>query len=130
MIFNHWGINLAGIVRALLVDLIHMELRQGASTITMQLARNLYFGYAQTFDRKIKEALTAIQIERTYSKEEILSMYLNITFFGNHAYGIRAAAKRYFNKDVEDLNIEEAALLIGILKGQTYYSLFVILSGL
>ncbi|HHE54570.1 MAG TPA: hypothetical protein ENL21_02230, partial [Caldithrix abyssi] len=120
--FNHWGINLAGIVRALLVDLIHMELRQGASTITMQLARNLYFGYAQTFDRKIKEALTAIQIERTYSKEEILSMYLNITFFGNHAYGIRAAAKRYFNKDVEDLNIEEAALLIGILKGQTYYS--------
>ncbi|MHB2150727.1 penicillin-binding protein 1A [Calditrichota bacterium LG25] len=120
--FNHWGINLTGILRALLVDLIHMELKQGASTITMQLARNLYFGYAQTFDRKIKEALTAIQIERTYSKEEILSMYLNITFFGNHAYGIRAAAKRYFNKDVEDLNVQEAALLIGILKGQTYYS--------
>ena len=120
--FHHWGINLTGIARALLVDLMHMEFKQGASTITMQLARNLYFGYAQTIDRKIKEALTAIQIERTYSKEEILSMYLNITFFGNHAYGIRAAAKRYFNKDVEDLTVEEAALLIGILKGQTYYS--------
>ncbi len=120
--YHHWGINLGGIIRALLVDLMHMEFRQGASTITMQLARNLYFGYAQTISRKIKEALTAIQIERTYAKDEILSMYLNITFFGNHAYGIRAAAKRYFNKDVEDLNIQEAALLIGILKGQTYYS--------
>ncbi len=120
--FHHWGINLEGIARALLVDLIHMDFRQGASTITMQLARNLYFGYAQNISRKIKEALTAIQIERTYSKEEILNMYLNITFFGNNAYGIRAAAKRYFDKDVEDLNVQEAALLIGILKGQTYYS--------
>ncbi|NOX88739.1 MAG: PBP1A family penicillin-binding protein [Calditrichaeota bacterium] len=120
--FNHWGINLAGIARALLVDLMHFDIKQGASTITMQLARNLYFGYAQTIKRKIKEALTAIQIERTYSKEEILSMYLNITFFGNNAYGIRAAAKRYFDKEVEDLNIQEAALLIGVLNGQTYYS--------
>lgn len=120
--FHHWGINLEGIVRALLVDLIHLDFRQGASTITMQLARNLYFGYAQNISRKIKEALTAIQIERTYSKEEILSMYLNITFFGNNSYGIRAAAKRYFDKDVEDLNVQEAALLIGILKGQTYFS--------
>ena len=120
--FHHWGINLEGILRALAVDLIHLDFRQGASTITMQLARNLYFGYAQNISRKIKEALTAIQIERTYSKEEILSMYLNINFFGNNAYGIRAAAKRYFDKDVEDLNVQEAALLIGILKGQTYYS--------
>ncbi len=120
--FHHWGINLTGIARALLVDLIHLDFKQGASTITMQLARNLFFGYKQTIERKIKEALTAIQIERTYSKEEILSMYLNITFFGNNAYGIRAAAKRYFDKDVEDLNVQEAALLIGVLKGQTYYS--------
>ncbi len=120
--FNHWGINLSGIARALLVDLMHFDFKQGASTITMQLARNLYFGHAQTIKRKIKEALTAIQIERTYSKEEILSMYLNITFFGNNAYGIRAAAKRYFDKEVEDLNVQEAALLIGVLKGQTYYS--------
>jgi len=120
--YHHWGINLYGIARALLVDITHFDFRQGASTITMQLARNLYFGYKQNINRKIKEALTAIQIERTYSKDEILDMYLNITFFGNHAYGIKAAAKRYFDKEVEDLDINEAALLIGLLKGQTYYS--------
>lgn len=121
--YSHWGINLSGVLRALLIDIIYLDpTRQGASTITMQLARNLYFGYEQTYARKIKEALTAIQIERTYSKDEILDMYLNITFFGNHAYGIKAAARRYFDKDVEDLDIHETATLIGILKGQTYYS--------
>jgi len=120
--YTHWGINLKGIARALMVDIAHMDFRQGASTITMQLARNLYFGYKQVWSRKIKEALTAIQIERTYAKNEILDMYLNITFFGNHAYGIRAAARRYFDKNVEDLNVQEAALLIGVLKGQTLYS--------
>ena len=120
--YHHWGINLSGIARALLVDLMHFDFRQGASTITMQLARNLYFGYKQELTRKIKEAITAIQIERTYAKNEILDMYLNITFFGNHAYGIKAAARRYFDKNVEDLTVPEAALLIGILKGQTFYS--------
>jgi len=120
--YNHWGINLMGIVRALLVDIINFEIVQGASTITMQLARNLYFGYAQRIDRKLKEAMTAIQIERTYSKNEILDMYLNINFFGNHAYGIKAAARRYFDKEVEDLEIQEASMLIGVLKGPTYYS--------
>lgn len=120
--YHHWGINLKGIARALMVDIAHMDFRQGASTITMQLARNLYFGYKQVWSRKIKEALTAIQIERTYAKNEILDMYLNITFFGNHAYGIRAAARRYFDKNVEDLNVQEAALLVGLLKGQTLYS--------
>ncbi len=120
--YKHWGINLNGVARALWVDISHLSFEQGASTITMQLARNLYYGLEQTLNRKIKEALTAIQIERTYAKNEILDMYLNITFFGNHAYGIKAAARRYFDKNVEDLNVEEAALLIGILKGQSYYS--------
>ncbi len=121
--YSHWGINMAGIARSLVFNLMHFDLKgQGASTLTMQLARNLYFGFAKSWNRKIKEALTAIQIERTYSKDEILNMYLNITFFGNHAYGIKAAALRYFNKDVQDLTVPEAATLIGILKGQTYYS--------
>lgn len=120
--YHHWGINLSGIARAVLVDISSMKFVQGASTITMQLARNLYFGYAQKIDRKIKEAMTAIQIERTYSKDEILDMYLNINFFGNHAYGIKAAAMRYFDKEVEDLEIQEAAMLIGILKGPSHYS--------
>jgi len=120
--YDHWGINLSGIARAILVDIVSFELVQGASTLTMQLARNLYFGYARRWDRKIKEAMTAIQIERTYSKNEILDMYLNINFFGNHAYGIKAAAKRYFDKEVEDLEVQEAALLVGVLKGPTAYS--------
>ncbi len=120
--FNHWGINLSGIVRALAVDLITLELEQGASTLTMQLARNLYFGYEKTITRKIKEALTAIQIERTYSKQEILEMYFNVNSFGSHAFGIQSAARRFFNKSVEDLTIDEAALLVGILKGPSYYS--------
>lgn len=120
--YNHWGINLSGIARALFVDIISFDIVQGASTLTMQLARNLYFDYAQRIDRKIKEAMTAIQIERTYSKNEILDMYLNINFFGNHAYGIKAAAQRYFDKEVEDLEVQEAAMIIGLLKGPTYYS--------
>jgi len=121
--YSHWGINLTGIARSLAFNLMHFDLKgQGASTITMQLARNLYFGFAKSWKRKIKEAFTAIQIERTYSKDEILNMYLNITFFGNHAYGIKAAALRYFNKEVEDLTVPESAMLVGVLNGQTYYS--------
>ena len=120
---NHWGINLAGILRAVIIDLIYLDpTKQGASTITMQLARNLYFGFEQTYARKIKEALTAVQIERTYAKNEILEMYLNFNFFGSNAYGIKSGARRYFDKPVEELEIQEAAMLIGILKGQTYYT--------
>ncbi|MCB0283054.1 MAG: PBP1A family penicillin-binding protein [Calditrichae bacterium] len=119
--YDHWGLDIYGIFRALIIDIIFFE-RQGASTITMQLSRNLYFGYEQTILRKIKEAITSIQIEKTYSKHEILEMYLNVNPFGNNTFGIQAAAKRYFNKNVEDLKVEESALLIGILKGQTFYS--------
>ena len=121
--YNHWGLNLSGIMRAVIIDIIYLDpTKQGASTITMQLARNLYFGFEQTYTRKIKEALTAIQIERTYAKNEILEMYLNFNFFGSNAYGIKSAARRYFDKSVEELNKDDAALLIGILKGQTWYN--------
>jgi penicillin-binding protein 1A len=90
----------------------------------MQLARNLNvgFGLERTWERKIKEIFTSIQIERTYSKKEILEMYLNINFFGSNSYGIQAAARNFFSKDVEDLTVEESALLIGVLKGQSLYN--------
>lgn len=120
--YSHWGINLSGIMRAIAVDIAHMGFKQGASTITMQLARNLYFGLEQTWARKLKEAMTAIQIERSYSKNEIIEMYLNVNSFGNNAFGIQAAARRYFDKNVEELNVEESALLIGLLKGPSRYS--------
>jgi len=120
---DHWGINISGIARSVIKNLMSFNLTgQGASTITMQLSRNLYFGFEKTWTRKIKEAITSIQVERTYSKQEILEMYLNINPFGNNAFGLKAAARRYFDKEVEDLTINDAALLIGVLKGQTYYS--------
>lgn len=118
---SHWGMDLQGLARAVYKIIVHFD-RQGGSTITNQLSRNLYFGYEQTFSRKIKEAITSIQLEKTYSKNEILEMYFNVNSFGNNAYGIQAAAKRYFNKDISELETHEAAMLIGILKGPSWYS--------
>ncbi len=121
--YSHWGINIFRVAKAVIKNILAFDIKgEGASTITMQLSRNLYFGFAKTWDRKIKEAITALQIERTYAKQEIISMYLNIVPFGNNAFGIKAASRRYFNKEAEDLDVSEAAMLVGILKGQSYYS--------
>ena len=120
--FDHWGVNVYSILRAMAMSVVNLDNIRGTSTITMQLSRNLYFGLERTWSRKIKEILTAIQIERTYSKKEIIEMYFNINFFGSNAYGIQAAAKTYFSKDVENLTVEESALLVGLLKGQTMYN--------
>jgi len=134
--FKHWGISLPDIARALVADLksvrIHFSDKfpyfldftvvQGGSTITQQLAKNLYFGTKQILTRKIREAITSIQIEKTYSKEEILEMYLNKMDFSNNAYGIQAASRLYFAKDVKDLNVAEAALLAGMLQNSYKYN--------
>lgn len=120
--YDHWGMDLNRIVVAALVNLSSMSIRQGASTITQQLARNLYLTTEQTIARKLKEALTALQIERTYSKREILEMYLTQAYFGHGAYGIESAAQRYFSKNASDLTLPECALLVGQLKAPTHYS--------
>ena len=122
--FHHWGVNLKSFLRALIISALKFEKPKGTSTLTMQLARNLNlgFGLERTWKRKIQEILTSIQIERTYSKREIIEMYLNINFFGSNAYGIQSAAKTFFSKDVEQLTLEESALLIGVLKGQSLYN--------
>jgi len=122
--FDHWGVDIQAIFRSIVIAIIRFEKIQGTSTLTMQLARNLNmgFGLERTWIRKIKEIFTSIQIERTYSKKEILEMYLNINFFGSNSYGIQAAAKNFFSKDVEELTVEESALLIGLLKGQSWYN--------
>lgn len=119
---NHWGLNPKRILKALLVDVISWRIAQGASTITQQLARMIFLDRKQTLERKIKEALTAIKLERTYSKEEILQMYLNQYYFGRGAYGISAAARTYFDKRVEELSVEDCALLVGLLKAPGRYS--------
>jgi penicillin-binding protein 1A len=120
--YQHWGIDIKRIPKVIAINLMSFRFRQGFSTITMQLARNLYFGFQKTLSRKFREIITAIQIERTYSKQEILEMYLNVAYFGLGVYGIQAAAKKYFDKDASDLTIEESATLIPILNLPAYYS--------
>ena len=120
--YQHWGINLLTVGRAAMVNLASFSIRQGASTITQQLARNLYLSHRRTFARKIRETLTAIEIERTYSKREILEMYLTQTYFGSGVYGIGAAAMKYFSKPVQKLTVSESATLIGILKAPARYN--------
>jgi penicillin-binding protein 1A len=122
--FSHWGVDVRALLRSAVVAMATFERAKGTSTLTMQLARNLNvgFGLERTFERKIKEIFTSIQIERTYSKREIIEMYLNINFFGSNSYGIQSAAKTFFSKDVEDLTVAESALLVGVLKGQSVYN--------
>lgn len=121
--YEHWGIRPAALIGAAVKSLIRLDLRpRGASTITQQLARNLYFTSKRSLTRKLREALTAIEIERYYSKDEILEMYLTQTYFGAGAHGIAAAASTYFSKSVPDLTVAEAALLAGIPRSPTRYN--------
>ena len=114
--YSHWGIDPVRILKAALIDLVHLRVVEGASTITQQLARNLYLNQEVNLTRKIREAITAIQIERTYTKEEILSMYLNDVYFGRGAYGLQSAAQLYFDESASDLTLPQGALLIGMLR--------------
>jgi penicillin-binding protein 1A len=119
--YSHWGLDPVRILSALAVDLIHMRIKEGASTITQQLARNLYLNQETTLTRKIREAITAVEIERTYTKQEILAMYLNDVYFGRGAYGIESAAQLYFDESASDLTLPQAALLIGMLRSPALY---------
>lgn len=120
--YDHTGFDLKGMARAVLANLEAGERTQGASTLTQQLARNLYLTHEKTWTRKTKEALFTMQLEMKYSKDEILNMYLNEIYYGHGAYGIEAAARMYFGKAAADLNLPESAMLAGIPKGPTYYS--------
>jgi penicillin-binding protein 1A len=122
--YSHWGVDLRRVPKVILINLLSFRFSQGFSTITMQLARNLFseLGFEKTITRKLREILTAIQIERTYSKQEILEMYLNVSYYGHGIYGIQAASKKYFNKDVQDLTVEEGATLVPVLNLPAFYS--------
>ena len=122
--YNHWGIDSRSILRAIVVNIISLGYEQGFSSLTQQVARTLYdtIGFKKTIIRKIKEIITAIQIERTYTKDEILEMYLNNVHFGHGTYGVQSAAKRYFGKDAGLLNLGESAMLVGILPAPARYS--------
>lgn len=120
--YEHTGFDPVGIARAIVTDLSAGRAREGASTITQQLARNLYLSADQTVERKAREIVYAVQLERTYSKKQILALYLSRVYFGGGAYGLEAASQRYFNKPASRLTIREAAILAGVLKSPTNYN--------
>lgn len=120
--YSHEGFDAVGIARAIVSDLSKGRAAQGASTITQQLARNLFLSSDRTLERKADELLYAIQLERTYSKQQILGLYLSRVYFGAGAYGIEAASERYFNKPAARLSVREAAILASLMKSPTNYN--------
>ena len=122
--FQHAGFSVRGIFRALLEDLRTRRASQGASTLTQQLTRGVFLTQQKKLIRKIREIILAVQIEYSFSKPEILQLYLNEIYLGSGAYGVKAAAKRYFNKDLSELTTGESALLIGLIPSPGNYNPF------
>jgi len=122
--YSHWGIDPIGIMRAIVQNYRRGRIVEGGSTITQQLTKVLFLTPDKSLERKLKEAVLAIELERRYSKDRILEMYLNQVYFGHGAYGVEAAARTYFGKSVSELNVREAALLAGLPRAPTSYSPF------
>ena len=120
--YQHWGFDPVGIARAVVADIRRRHAAEGASTITQQLARNLFLTPDQTIKRKVQELLLAVWLEHQYSKKQILALYLNRVYFGAGAYGIESASETFFNKPASKLSVGEAALLAALLKSPTHYS--------
>ncbi len=120
--YSHPGVDPWAILRAFYANLRHARIVEGGSTITQQLARNLYLDRSRTIRRKLQEVRIAFSLEQTYSKDQILEMYLNHIYLGSGAYGVQAAANRYFDKDVDELSVDQAALLAALPRAPNYYS--------
>jgi penicillin-binding protein 1A len=120
--YDHFGIDLAGTLRALVTNAQAGGVRQGGSSLTQQLAKNLFLSNERTLDRKIKEAFLALWLESRLTKNEILKLYLDRAYMGGGAFGVDAAAQYYFNKSVRDINLAEAAMLAGLFKAPTKFS--------
>src|SRR5438552_4717659 len=120
--YRHWGVNVWRIAGAAYRDIESGGKVQGASTLTMQLARNLFLSPDRSFHRKIQEALLAVQIERRFTKAQIFTLYANQIYLGHGAYGFEAASEYYFSKPAKQLTLDEAALLAGLPKSPSYYS--------
>ncbi|MCB5270216.1 MAG: PBP1A family penicillin-binding protein [Candidatus Cloacimonetes bacterium] len=120
--YRHFGIDIFGNIRALVVDVIRMDFSQGASTITQQMARNMFLTLDKRISRKMKEILLAFRIEREFSKDEILEIYFNKIFWGGQLHGIEAAALNYFGKHASELTLAESATLVGMIQRPNYYN--------
>ena len=122
--YSHFGVDPMGIARAVYQNFRHGRIVEGGSTITQQLAKVLFLTPDKSLDRKLKEAVLAVELERRYSKDRLLEMYLNQIYFGHGAFGVEAAARTFFGKSVKDLSIPESALLAGLPKAPSTYSPF------
>jgi penicillin-binding protein 1A len=114
--YSHYGVDPVGIARAAVTNVLHRGVSQGGSTLTQQLAKNLFLTQERTFQRKLQEVELAFWLERKHSKAEILELYLNRVYFGSGAYGVEAAAQRYFGKSAKNVTLAEAAMLAGLVK--------------
>src|SRR5918995_2669589 len=114
--YDHWGIDPVGIARAVFRNVTSRGVAQGGSTLTQQLAKNLFLTPERSASRKIQEAILALWLERNYSKDEILELYLNRVYFGAGAYGVEAAAQRYYGKSARNVSLSEAAVLAGLVQ--------------
>lgn len=122
---THIGVDIRGVIRAAVYDIRHQGAHQGASTITMQLARNLFLTPTRSLERKIREVLLSLEMEKRFAKDEILELYLNQIYYGSGAYGIGSAAKVYFGKKPSELTIAESSLLAGLPQAPSSFSPFV-----
>lgn len=120
--YKHWGVYLPRVISTAVSNILSMKIKAGASTITMQLASNLFYDKSKSFSRKLKEAVVAMMIERTYTKNEILEMYSNTVYFGRGAYGIQVASEVYFDKNPLQLTVSECAYLVSLLKAPEHYN--------
>src|SRR2546427_5881298 len=122
--YSHWGVDPVGIARAVYQNYRRGRIVEGGSTITQQLTKVLFLTPDKSLERKLKEAILALELERRYSKTRILEMYLNQVYFGHGAYGVEAAARTYFGKSVSELTLQESALLAGLPRAPSSYSPF------
>lgn len=120
--YQHGGVSITGIIRSIIVDILHGEKRQGGSTITQQFVKNAILSKNKSFDRKLKEIILSLAIEARFSKDQILKLYLNEIPYGRNAYGIEAAAQTYFGKSAKDLSLAESAYLAALPQAPTYYN--------
>ena len=123
--YQHQGINPNSIGRAFLVNWQQGEVVEGASTVTMQLVKNLFLSRDRTFNRKLAEAVLAIRVEQIFNKDQVLEMYLNNIYWGHNNYGVQTAAESYFNKSASELNLAEGAMMAGLIQAPEEYSPFI-----
>lgn len=121
--FKHSGFDIVAFGRAILVNIQNMDLTEGGSTLTQQLAKNMYFTQEKRFTRKVSEVLVAKDLEKMYSKEQIFELYANVIYFGNGYYGIGEASRGYFSKEPNELTLDEITILAGIPNAPSVYAL-------